>query len=286
MTARTTSSPLAARAQQRLVASRALASLGQHAEALALALAGLEDALAATRETDVPDDALDAETERAAIDRRIGALPDDARAALHEALARGAEGLPRLDEGIAPQHERLRDLLDLAAIRVLEPSGARIATTERERRFARIALGGSLTLGAVFALYFALRTPPPRVVASGSYSRDYTPETIFDGSPATYWLLPDHANGWLEAHLSAPRDVHRITLLNTHNGHYQDRGTILYTLKLFAGNRLLQSVDGEFVDHGFGPNHHEFTAQGVDRIRFEVRSYYDWGGGLAEMQID
>jgi hypothetical protein len=82
--------------------------------------------------------------------------------------------------------------------------------------------------------------------------------------------------------------VSRIRLLNTHNTPYNDRATLEYRLIVFAHGVEARSIDGAFefsaspawVTHDLG------GIEGVDRVRFEVRTWHQHGGGLAEIQVE
>jgi hypothetical protein len=80
--------------------------------------------------------------------------------------------------------------------------------------------------------------------------------------------------------------VETVTVINTANPPSLDRGTQDYRIEIYSGGSLARSIDGHFdwVDSP-QPVTHEVHMDGVQRVRFVVRSYHRTGGGLAELQI-
>lgn len=204
-----------------------------------------------------------------------------------------ATPLPRLDTDVLPQHgdlfDRLTDVRALAA-----RSLADVTLAPRDLTFRRVGRATTVTAFTVFALlgsFLALRTPEgvhARASAHFNEMPDFEPARVLDGNEATSWLLPDRTAGWVDVTINPARTVSRVRVLNTHNTPYNDRASLQYRITLYAGGNEVHAIDGEFefsaspgwVTHDVG------AIDGVDRVRFEVRSWHQHGGGLAEIAIE
>jgi hypothetical protein len=204
-----------------------------------------------------------------------------------------ATTLPALDAEVLPAHGDLFDRLTdtrTAVARAL----ADVTLVPRELTFRRIGRATTvvvLSLVAIVGSYLALRTPEgihARASAHFNEMPDFEPSRVLDGNTETSWLLPDRTAGWVEVTINPARPVSRIRVLNTHNAPYNDRGTLQYRITVFAHGSEAQTLDGTFefsaapawVTHDLG------SVEGVDRVRFEVRTWHQHGGGLAEIAIE
>lgn len=199
--------------------------------------------------------------------------------------------VPELDEGVTATHTELFfalvDVHDrLHRLRApLADSPAEVA----KKRVRRIAFTALSAVATIVALYFILRTP--RVVkaeASAVYSDHYAPAKALDGKPESEWLLPDNTLGWIDLHVSPPRRVNHLKLLNVHNGPYNDRATRDFHVEAYAGSTLLKSYDGTFPEFTETPAWVtvDLGVDKCDRIRIEVKSFHKSGGGFADLEID
>lgn len=160
------------------------------------------------------------------------------------------------------------------------------ARTRRVRRTLRAASVVSLAL--ILALMAVRLWRRPRVQASGVHSRDYSAEHVLDGSGATEWLLPDGAVGWVELILPSARAVQRVRLSNAHSTLYLDRGARAVRVTAFAGLDSVASAEGAFerISEERSVLDLPLEANGVTRVRVEILSYFEKGGGLADVEIE
>lgn len=212
--------------------------------------------------------------------------------AIRSAQARAHERLPLLDRDVSPAHAEL--FVDLVrarqrADRALAPA----AMSHRDLRWTRVLrAAGALVLGglAIAGLYYGLRTPTGTFASASDFfqqSPQFAPENAIDGSPATYWLLPDGATGWLEVSTSPPRHVGRVRVLNTTNPPWSDRGTNQYQIEVYVHGEVARTIDGTFEwTESPAPVDHQVDLDDVERVRFVVRSHHRVGAGLAELSLD
>jgi hypothetical protein len=212
--------------------------------------------------------------------------------AIRGASSRSRAALPVLDRDVSPAHAEL--FVDLVrarhrADRAIAPG----AMTHADLRWTRVLRGLAAALVAACAiagLYLGLRTPTGTFATASDFfqqSPQFAPEMAVDGSAATYWLLPDGATGWLEVTTSPPRHVGRVRVLNTTNPPWADRGTNEYRLEVYAHGELARTIDGtfEWADTP-QPVEHPIDLDGVERVRFVVRSHHRVGAGLAEISLE
>ena len=201
--------------------------------------------------------------------------------------------LPSLDAEVLPVHGELFDRITDTRVAVARAlADATLVPRELTfRRIGRVATIAVTSLVAVLGGYFALRTPEgvhARASAHFNEMPDFEPSRVLDGNTETSWLLPDRTAGWVEVTINPARPVTRVRLLNTHNTPYNDRATLQYRLTVFAGGSEARAIDGAFefsasptwVTHDLG------SIEGVDRVRFEARTWHQHGGGLAEIAIE
>lgn len=218
----------------------------------------------------------------------------DKLAAIGEAEAKARTTvMPKLDADVSPSHSDVYQQLVRARAEV-DRALAYAAMSPRElgwARIARISTASILGLMVIAALYFVLRTPTSITAeASDTFANSPTfqPQHIVDDNTSTEWLLPDRGTGWIEARLSPTRHVSSVTLLNSRNAPHFDRGTNEYRLEFYAGGRVVRTIDGAFATYERDPQpvSHEVGLDGVERVRFVVRSFHNVGAGLAEMTIE
>ncbi|MFK7987751.1 MAG: discoidin domain-containing protein [Sandaracinaceae bacterium] len=199
-----------------------------------------------------------------------------------------AKALPGLDDDVSAVEGTLFQKLvasRVAVDHVLAPAtltpGALLKT-----RLTRIGMGvlflAALITGATVALW---PTRGEFTQASGRYSTEFTAANVIDGDTSTEWLLPDGANGWVEVEMLPPRSIHQVRLRNAHNRHYNNRGTREYRIQFYGDGVLAETVEGEWPTLEPDPEwtEHEVELEGIDRIRVQVVSHHELGGGLAEL---
>jgi hypothetical protein len=212
--------------------------------------------------------------------------------AIRTASSQSRNALPLLDRDVSPAHAELFVELVRArhrADRAIAPG----AMTHADLRWTRVLRGlaaATAVACGIAGAYLGLRTPTGTFATASDFfqqSPQFAPEMAVDGSAATYWLLPDGATGWLEVTSSPPRRVERIRVLNTTNPPWADRGTNEYRLEVYAHGELARTIDGtfEWADTP-RPVEHPIDLDGVERVRFVVRSHHRVGAGLAELSLE
>ena len=199
--------------------------------------------------------------------------------------------LPDLDADVSPALADLFQRVMDARYSVDSAIGSG-AWTAGEMRWARVRrwLGASLALAAIVGgSYFTLHEPEGTFASASDVwqqSATFSADMAIDGRNDTWWLLPDRASGWVEQRMSPGRHVDEVVLLNASNPPAHDRGTQDYRLEIYSGGSIVQSIDGHF-DWADDPQPvtHAIHLDGVERVRFVVRTYHRTGGGLAEMTI-
>lgn len=301
--------------RQKAEAAEALWSNGHTAEGLRLAVEGLDATLeaaprharalapaaSASGETSPERPAAVTEADPEAVDdarwrpvlEGCGVSADRIRAIAEAEQKARTTVLPRLDREVGAAHADLYRQIASARLEV-ERALAYAAMTSRElgwTRATRIATATLVALLAIGGIVFVTRTPR-RIDAAASATFANNPTfaagNAVDGDVGTEWLLPDHVTGWVEARLSPSRRVARITVRNARNAPHFDRATREYRLELYSGDRVVRSIDGEFPTYERDPRpvSHEVGVDGVDRVRFVVRSHHNLGAGLAELTIE
>lgn len=107
----------------------------------------------------------------------------------------------------------------------------------------------------------------------------------------SYWLLVDHQTGWVQIDLQHDYPVVKIRWLNTHNGGCNDRATTRFHIALsqtgsFSGEEIM--VQGGSMSYSSMPQYEEVVlpASVLARyVRYYVDEYYNWGGGLNELEV-
>jgi hypothetical protein len=109
--------------------------------------------------------------------------------------------------------------------------------------------------------------------------------------PQTYWLLADKQVGWAEIDLQGLESISKIRWLNTHNGRCGDRATTKFHIELsptgtFRGEQL--TVYYGTMVFAPTPSYQEIVLPSPIKaryVRFYVDEYYNWGGGLNELEV-
>jgi hypothetical protein len=263
---------------QKREAAETLWPRGSSAEALALARAGVEAALAALAALPEP---------HAAWVTRARALAEDAKKKID-----GAK-LPALEADVAPADEELfRACIDaLAAIE--ETAGVSLAAPVELRRIRNVRIAGAsaFAIVAVGLLAYALHKPPfSHATASAQLSGDYGADKAIDGDPSTWWLLPERGGGqgWIDLTLTSPRSVRALHLVAA-NPPWNDRVVKEAHIDAMLGGAIVKSADVTFPDaQGKEPNWTDVTldAPKSDNIRLSIKSsYHQNPGGFAEVEI-
>jgi len=229
----------------------------------------------------------------------VAALGDDADAAfgsLRERLQRaqaesreapGPQLDADLDDGQALSLAELVDLL-LEVKRRLDVAAMGPAELRRSRALRLLALATAPVLLAALGWQLWFAPPPLRASASAVLGNDYAhdAERAIDGDPATAWLLPDNSPGHLEVLLPEPQTLTELRLLNVDRDAPDVRATRDYRVDFYVQGKVVQSLEGRWKRAGGQPTwtKHALGLEGVERIRFEVVTWFPLGGGLAEIQ--
>lgn len=129
--------------------------------------------------------------------------------------------------------------------------------------------------------------PPKNVV---NRKTDESKEDCGPG-PRTYWLLPDRSTGWVQVDLQQNYCIVKLRWLNTHNGICGDRATTRLRIAVSTSGRYEgeeQTVYSGSMAFSRTPAFQEFLLPPtvVARyVRFYVEDYYNWGGGLNEVEV-
>lgn len=259
--------PAAARAlrlgAQRVRAAQALAQSGHRAEAerlLALALASLSSA----------------RDEWPALEPMLRALPS---------LTESEE--PALDDELSTERVAALDAALDESSRVLARAES-ASIDKRARRATRVRRNGAV--GLVLTVAAVVSWQQSRIVkltprASSTFGAQYIHTNATDGFVATNWLLPDGTPGWLEVSFDRRR-VSTLEMTNVQNlSHY---GAAETTVEFYSGARLVRSMD---VSMRATVNTANVTRVAIpvreplDRIRINIRTFHDLGGGLSEVKV-
>lgn len=157
----------------------------------------------------------------------------------------------------------------------------------------RIVLGVQLVT-AVLVLFSApivnwlMEADSLSVFASDDYSDDHAARFATDGIPATEWLLPDGALGYIELSFGSKRTVHGVTVTNGHNLNFMDRAIKKARISVFDGDEVIEKHDVELP--GIEPEHKqrriELKGHRASRVRLEVLEFDGTGAALAELALD
>lgn len=255
------------RAVEALTSASILRRAGRTVDAAAMTAAATHDLLAAADRAGLAVDGVD-----------------------REALAVAEAALPRLDGPLSATHESAERRVRAAAdelVRVLRP----YSRTATERRSARILNVLSLVAFVAMAGLGVRQWLRPRVsvVASGQWGSKHPPEAAIDDDSSTEWLLPDNQGGWIDLHLSRPKRVRAVRILNGTNKATPPRAVMDYRLEFFARGVHVRTIEGSFGAFDPLPSYLTIpTSVGtpVERVRFVVVSWSGTGGAVAEIRLE
>jgi hypothetical protein len=203
-----------------------------------------------------------------------------------------ARAVPDLEEGFVAADEETLDAV-LAAVSALDSdlSDATLAPSARPRvRATRIGATVLAILAALYTVRWAAKRPPHLTVeASSSYSSNFLPQRVVDEEPATEWLLPDHTLGWLDVSPLQPTKLKRIKLLNSRNSPGPDRAIGEFKLEVFAGGRVVKTIEDAFPPFNKLPQWKTIelgVVEPIDKIRISVKTWQGDGAGLAELSVE
>ncbi len=277
---------------------------GRVALGLGRALDGLRAALDAARAIS-PDATLEERLARAGLDATARARVAAAAGAL-EAPAPASDGAVGALHGaqfVAAQ-EASDTLRRALAPRLLDEVGL-----GRLRR-ARLATALAVVVGVALLALWPTLFPAPRIDVRASAYRvndtveTWPPENAVDRDETTYWHLPPGEAGWIELELTPPRHVSALRIMNAHDNHVRDphradrrpfhQASREIRVHAFADGQRVAEVDATLepitdwtrvtIPLG-GADGDGGGLDDVERIRIEIRSFYEEGGGLAEIEV-
>ncbi|MBI2392673.1 MAG: discoidin domain-containing protein [Deltaproteobacteria bacterium] len=213
-----------------------------------------------------------------------------ARSATEEGEPLVAPELPAFDAEVkAADAARFRALLAEHAQLFERHAELRLAPRDVvERRVVRLAGTALVLLLSIVAIVLLARTPR-RLEASASAKWDarYDPANAVDGNDKTDWLLPDHAQGWLDVKVIPPRKIARVKLMNARNLPWNDRASNELSIEAFDGAHVVKTATTKF--DGVSPDPAWRTVEigaKVDRLRVHVKSSHAQGGGVSEVIVE
>jgi hypothetical protein len=152
----------------------------------------------------------------------------------------------------------------------------------RARRNGVVAAALIIAIGGVWRQATSVKLTPR---ASATFGAQYLPTNATDGYIATNWLLPDGMTGWLEVSFDRRR-VSVLELTNVQNlAHY---GAAETTVEFYVGDRMLRSMDVSMlstVNTATPVRVNVPVHDPIDRIRINIRTFHDLGGGLSEVVV-
>jgi hypothetical protein len=160
-------------------------------------------------------------------------------------------------------------------------------------RRGQIVLGVQLTI-AVLVLFAApiaswlMKADGVEVFATNFYSDDHAGRFATDGIPATEWLLPDGALGYIELTFGNKRTVNGVTVTNGHNLNYMDRALKKARITVFDGDKVVDKHDIELpgIEAEHKPRRIQLKGHRASRVRLEVLEFDGTGAALAEIVVD
>ena len=227
--------------------------------------------------------------ESAARSSEMASVPDLAGvASMREVIARTK--LPALEDSVGADHMTLFVQL-VEAVDALERAILPLTLSPADiviRRRWRVGVTAIAALAIVATLFLFVRPHTTmRTEVSAAYTLASTGDNAIDGKLSTEWLLPDKTLGWIDVYVHPVKSLHAVRLRNCHNRSYNDRGTKAFHVDAMRGGVVVATREG-VLDPGDSPRwvSVEFGGEQVDVIRVTVDSYYQLGGGLAEINID
>ncbi|MDP3274650.1 MAG: hypothetical protein Q8Q09_05600 [Deltaproteobacteria bacterium] len=164
-----------------------------------------------------------------------------------------------------------------------------LGLTPQERTFARTRRLSVLAIVIVVGTAIAWRqwhVVELTAQASSAFDATRGATNATDGYPSTNWLLPDGQQGWLDLRFNRRR-VSKLTLYNVQGlVHY---GSILLTIEMYSGARLVRSMEHSMqatVATSLASTVALAAREPIDRIRINVRTFHELGGGLGEVRVE
>lgn len=226
----------------------------------------------------------------------IAGYPAEALRLAHVALellepaAAETASLPELDADVKPEHaERFRALLADIERRMEQGRAAALDVREiASTRVRRIAIATAAGLAVLALLILVVRTPKVlKAEASSQYAAQYDPARAIDDSDKTEWLLPDRSGGWIDVTVQPARKLSKLKLLNARNLPYADRGTNEFHVDVYDKGQIVKQLDGKFDALSSEPTWRTFDlGLRADKVRVTVKSWFQQGGGLAEIHVE
>jgi hypothetical protein len=231
---------------------------------------------------------------RASVDAAVAALetfangtespPPSAREWVTRALAfletakqkTAGRALPELEAEARPDDEEtFRTLVD-AVIAVEAEAGAHLADPRQLARIRLARIGAVVALVVLVPSFFAWWTHGPAIKearASGQNGPD-GPDHAIDGNLRTNWGLPDGKRGWLDLVLTSPRSVKKDVHVTA-----------------FLAEQPVQAVDYSFKEPPPGSTEPVWAdvplnAPKCDRIRIDVSTFSGTSGAITEIEVD
>ncbi len=200
--------------------------------------------------------------------------------------------IPLLDADVSPSAATLfRTFIE--AHRLIDRALSPGLLERREIAFTRaFRMGTVVFLSAIVALgsYLMTRTPDGVFVEASAVWADapaFAADKINDGRADTHWLLPDNSTGWVQVRISPGRRIEHVIVRNSHNPPHGDRATNEYRIELSSGGRVVRTIEGAFeYTASPTPVTYDVGLDGIEQIRFVVRSHHRTGAGLAELSWD
>jgi len=129
----------------------------------------------------------------------------------------------------------------------------------------------------------------PSAIVDGKSDELPCPKGVENGN--SYWLLQDHKTGWVQIDLQQNYAITKVRWLNTHNGSCGDRATTLFHIAIsdsgfFTGEEII--IFNGSMEFSKTPQFQEFSLPesiSARYVRFYIDDYYNWGGGLNELEI-
>jgi len=132
------------------------------------------------------------------------------------------------------------------------------------------------------------------VTASSEYELDgggFSPEKVIDNSTSEsiidYWLLPNTTPGWIRLDLGQEYLISSLSILNTGNMQYKDRGTTTFEIILIDDTYNEKSVYKGILP-AFPQWYKSILKEKNNKARFiqiNVLEYFGNGGGLNEIKV-
>jgi len=134
-----------------------------------------------------------------------------------------------------------------------------------------------------YSSFFFDETFPPNKVIDGNTDENCS----CAGSCRSFWLLPDHRDGYIQLHLARETVIHKIQFLNTYNRGCKDRATIDYHVDVIKSDNTTMTVKRGRLQFKINPQWQEISLKPtkVKSVIFYVDSYYNNGGGINEIKI-